>query len=178
MKTSRQCYSEWRDGSAPRSRCPSVLLRMRRRRKRRRRRITINRGRRRRSRTTAFLFNRVLSPNGPLRQITPALLQPRSLRLLISHMFLYVVLSLHLLNGFNSFLQVFCVFFPQALLKGSQIHTSEHTSLRVGKIEFSELDCSTVPKRALGHRCPTILNDYFDTTLSKTKTYDVKRFLR
>ena len=29
-------------------------------------------------------------------------------------------------------------FFPQALLKGSQNHTGEHTSLSVGKIRFSE----------------------------------------
>ena len=37
----------------------------------------------------------------------------------------------------NLELKIF-VLFPQALLKGSQNHTGEHTSLRVGKFGFSE----------------------------------------
>ena len=41
------------------------------------------------------------------------------------------------IQNLNLKLKIFA-FFPQALLKGSQNHTGEHTSLRVGKIRFSK----------------------------------------
>merc|ERR1712110_1330899 len=72
------------------------------------------------------------------------------------------------------FLFSFFLFFPQALLKGSQNHTGEHTCFRLGKFQISGLGCSNMLKCVLERVLGRVL-ERVSGRLLKKKTKKMKR---